>query len=336
MADENDDNNSALNGPQNEVEIENQRGANTPRIENIRNNPPVVERTEPLRQKDPNVRLPKFEAGKDAYERMSNWVLWRSDIFDYFTIKKSICDPGEKLAHVRLEGGNEIKRALINFVPALESNMDEFEQAMHHLTTHFTCGVNDVSLINKFHAAKQEESEAFNMYAQRVILAGMIAGIHQGTQDHQLVAQLLAGARNKYFVQQASFWTGKPLSEVIQIGTMMDSAIETVEKENKKSLASEDLDETIARFEKPSGSNYGAQRNTYRGNSRGGRGGGYSGNRYSSSGFQQRGRTGNSSRGSFKCWNCNRVGHRARECQADDNGLNKFGTNENPKVRKPY
>lgn len=335
MADENEKVNSAPSGAATTRDQETDN-TNLFGTTNALNSVTTSEKTETSQQKEPNVKLPKFEAGKDAYERMSNWVLWRSDIVDYFTIKKSIVKPAERLAHVRLEGGNDIKRALINFIPADGSEADEFEQAMQHLTMYFTCGVNDVSLIKKFHEAKQEENEAFNMYAQRVIMAGMIAGIHQGTQDHQLVAQLLAGARNKYFVQQASFWTGKPLSEVIQIGTMMDSAVETAEKESKKSITSEDSDETVARFEKPSGSNFGAQRNNYRGNFRGSRNSGYPNNRFPGSGFQQRSRGGGSFRGGFKCWNCNRTGHRARDCQAEDGGMNKLGASENQKVRKPY
>lgn len=130
--------------------------------------------------KELNVRLPKLEQGSTPYEKMANWFLWKSDVIDYFTIKQSINDPRAKLAIMRLEGGNDIKRAMANFYLTEGSTKDIFEQAIDYLEAHFSCGVNHVSLIKKFHEAKQEESESFSSFAQRTILAGTMAGIRQG------------------------------------------------------------------------------------------------------------------------------------------------------------
>lgn len=289
----------------------------------------VHENTMMKAAKDANVHLPKFENSADSFVRLMNWQLWKNLLCDYFVVKPSIQSTAMKLSHMRLGGGTEVQKALMFFKAKEDPRDDEFIQAIKHLDAHFKCGVNEVSLVKRFQETAQRELEPFNMFAQRLIMIGMLAGITQENHEAQLIAQLMKGASNKSFVQQASYWTGKPLSEVIQIGTMMDQM--QVKSAEQKPDNEELETETIARMEKPSGSNYRKGDNYYSNHGGENRSGDHRYQPYSSRGYRGRGGS-TSMRG--KCFNCNKPGHFARDCYSGQGSQSRMNSYGSGKVRK--
>lgn len=280
--------------------------------------------------KDANVHLPKFENSADSFARLMNWQLWKNSLRDYFVVKPSIQSTAMKLSHMRLGGGVEVQKALMFFQANEGEKEDEFDQAIKHLDAHFKCGVNEVSLVKRFQETTQRELEPFNMFAQRLVMVGMLAGITQQNHEAQLIAQLMRGASNKAFVQQAAYWTGKPLSEVIQIGTMMDQII--VKSVEQKPENEERDAEAIARMERPSGSNYRGGDNG-RNNKTGEQlsGGESRYQPYPSRGYKGRG-GGSSMRG--KCFSCGKTGHFARDCYSGQQARMNASSYGGGKVRK--
>lgn len=289
-------------------------------------------------------KLTKMPEKPSAHEQFTEWIKYKRSIDFYFDLLE---DEGisakKKHQLLYLSGGSVIQRSLENFeFPEDVEDKTAYDKMIEHMDKHFKTGVDNLAFLKQLLNMKQKESEPFADFAQRLKTQANLCDLGSA-RDNLLKTQIQKGAKNAKLFASADSWVNKSLDDIIGYG-IADESCSPVGLTKVKVESKGESDEDQVGFVDSNRRDYRSQQyprrpDTFRPQGRYGQQSGPSRNygRGISRNYQQRSYPYSSGRGGkqsgdsqMRCFNCHKLGHRARECKS----RNVFSiNNDNGKVQ---
>lgn len=171
--------------------------------------------------------LPKFRPDFSNKE----WVSWKS-LVKRFIVTQRARTPDEKLAHLVLQGGEELDNLLetlphrnpvgVGLSVSLIQN-DEFELALQKLDDHFEAKTTTFATSTAFKDLKQNTGESAKMFSIRV--REMARRCNFANEEQEIINQLIRGLRGNEIKQKAHYHQYESVEEVVNEAFAKESKV---------------------------------------------------------------------------------------------------------------